>query len=109
VAAPAKPRSAAAKPAANPSTASQSTTRKPATRKPATRKPATGKAATRQPAARKPVVMAATSTTVSTKRASSSVAKRMAKAVNRLATTTPPALINDPGHPTGAQQQLGRD
>ncbi|MEB3173175.1 MAG: hypothetical protein VKL97_04855 [Cyanobacteriota bacterium] len=85
-AAKAKPDAAAApaKPAARKPVA-----RKTAARKPAARKPAAPKAAARKPAARKPVAKAARSTSVSTKGATSSVARRMAKAVSRLSSATP--------------------
>ncbi|MFM1811529.1 MAG: hypothetical protein RLZZ336_467 [Cyanobacteriota bacterium] len=91
---PAKRRTPARKPAAaKPAAAAKSAAAKPAATKPATRKPS----------ARKPVVKAATSTNVSTKRTRSSVAKRMAKAVSRLETTTPPAVAS--GHGNGAVKQ----
>jgi hypothetical protein len=91
---PAKRRTPARKPAAaKPAAAAKSAAAKPAATKPATRKPA----------ARKPVVKAATSTNVSTKRTRSSVAKRMAKAVSRLETTTPPAVAS--GNGNGAVKQ----
>jgi len=78
---------------------------KPAVTKQAASKPATRKPAARKPAARKPVVKAATSTNVSTKRTRSSVAKRMAKAVSRLATTTAPAVASGNGNGTGDVRQ----
>jgi len=86
----------------------RSTARKPAASKPAADKPAASKAAAnkpapRKPAARKPVVKAAASTSVATKRTRSSVAKRMAKAVSRLATTTQPAVVAPSGN--GALKQ----
>lgn len=86
----------------------RSPTRKPAAAKPAADKPAASKAAAnkpapRKPAARKPVVKAAASTSVATKRTRSSVAKRMAKAVSRLTTTTQPAVVAPSGN--GALKQ----
>jgi hypothetical protein len=103
---PAKRRTTARKPAAaKPAAASKPAAAKPAASKPATAKAATAKPATRKPAARKPVVKAATSTNVSTKRTRSSVAKRMAKAVSRLATTAPAAVANGNGNGTGAVKQ----
>ncbi len=104
-------KSAAAKPAAaKPAAAAKSAAAKPAVAKssaskPAARKTAAAKPAASKPAARKPVVKAATSTNVSTKRTRSSVAKRMAKAVSRLATTTPPAVASGNGNGTGAVKQ----
>jgi len=84
---PAKRRSPGRKPAA---------ADKPAAAKRAAAKPAVAKPAARKPAARKPVVKAATSTSVATKRTRSSVAKRMAKAVSRLATTTAQPAVAAP-------------
>ena len=95
---------AAAKPAARKRSASVATRQAPAApvatatgaAKSATRKPAT-----RKPAARKPVTKSATSMSVSTKGASSSVARRMAKAVSRLggAAAAAPASSNGAGKP----------
>ncbi|MEB3277229.1 MAG: hypothetical protein VKM92_09725 [Cyanobacteriota bacterium] len=103
------PRAAKAKPA----------TRKPAARKAAAAKPAAAAAADvaqpaaapkarkstpRRTAARKPVTKAAQSTSVSTRKATSSVARRMAKAVSRLgsaATAVAPDSAN--GHGTVKQ------
>ena len=111
-AAPAKRRTPTRKPtAAKPGAAAKSAAAKPAASKPAAAakqaaaKPATRKPTTRKPAARKPVVKAATSTNVSTKRTRSSVAKRMAKAVSRLATTTPPAVASGNGNGNGVVRQ----
>lgn len=88
--------------------ASKTAAAKPAVAKQAASKPATRKPAARKPAARKPVVKAATSTNVSTKRTRSSVAKRMAKAVSRLATTAAPAVASGNGNGTGdVRQALG--
>ena len=87
-AAPAKRRSPGSKPAAAKPATAKPAASKPAAAKRATAKPAVAKPAARKPAARKPVVKAATSTSVATKRTRSSVAKRMAKAVSRLATAT---------------------
>ncbi len=73
-------------------------TRTPRAATPAQRRGTARKAAAAKPAAaRQPVVKAATSTNVSTKRSRSSVAKRMAKAVSRLATTTDPAVASGNG------------
>lgn len=69
----------AKKAAAKPATAQPSAAKKPAVAK---------KAAAKQPAARKPARKTAASTAVSTKRAGSSAARRMAKAVGRLGGTT---------------------
>jgi len=85
--------------------ASKTAAAKPAVTKQAASKPAARKPAARKPAARKPVVKAATSTNVSTKRTRSSVAKRMAKAVSRLATTTAPAVASGNGNGTGDVRQ----
>ena len=108
-------KAAAAKPATSKPAASKAAASKPAATKPAASKPATAKTATakaptakpaaRKPAARKPVVKAATSTNVSTKRTRSSVAKRMAKAVSRLATTAPAAVASGNGNGSGAVKQ----
>ena len=81
----------------------RSPARKPAADKPAGSKAAATKPAPRKPAARKPVVKSATSTSVATKRTRSSVAKRMAKAVSRLTTTTQPAVAAPRGN--GAVKQ----
>jgi hypothetical protein len=81
----------------------RSPARKPAADKPAGSKAAATKPAPRKPAARKAVVKAATSTSVATKRTRSSVAKRMAKAVSRLTTTTQPAVAAPSGN--GAVKQ----
>ena len=99
---------AASKPAASKPAASKAAAAKPAADKPAADKPAASKAAAnkpapRKPAARKPVVKAAASTSVATKRTRSSVAKRMAKAVSRLTTTTQPAVVAPSGN--GALKQ----
>jgi outer membrane biosynthesis protein TonB len=69
----------AKKAAAKPAAAQPSAAKKPAVAK---------KAAAKQPAARKPARKTAASTAVSTKRAGSSAARRMAKAVGRLGSTT---------------------
>ena len=95
---PTKRRSPARKPAASKPAASKAAAAKPAASKAAANKPAP-----RKPAARKPVVKAAASTSVATKRTRSSVAKRMAKAVSRLATTTQPAVVAPSGN--GALKQ----
>jgi hypothetical protein len=105
---PTKRRSTARKPAASKPAASKAAAAKPAADKPAADKPAASKAAAnkpapRKPAARKPVVKAAASTSVATKRTRSSVAKRMAKAVSRLTTTTQPAVVAPSGN--GALKQ----
>lgn len=92
-----------ATPAQRRSTGRKTAAAKLAVTKQAASKPATRKPAARKPAARKPVVKAATSTNVSTKRTRSSVAKRMAKAVSRLATTTAPAVAS--GNGTGDVRQ----
>lgn len=112
---PAAAKPATSKPAASKAAASKPAATKPAASKPATAKTATAKAPTakapaakpaaRKPAARKPVVKAATSTNVSTKRTRSSVAKRMAKAVSRLATTAPAAVASGNGNGSGAVKQ----
>jgi hypothetical protein len=73
------------------------------TRTPRAATPAKRRSPARKPAARKPVVKAATSTSVATKRTRSSVAKRMAKAVSRLTTTTQPAVAAPSGN--GAVKQ----
>lgn len=95
---PTKRRSTARKPAASKPAASKAAAAKPAASKAAANKPAP-----RKPAARKPVVKAAASTSVATKRTRSSVAKRMAKAVSRLTTTTQPAVVAPSGN--GALKQ----
>ena len=105
---PTKRRSPTRKPAASKPAASKAAAAKPAADKPAADKPAASKAAAnkpapRKPAARKPVVKAAASTSVATKRTRSSVAKRMAKAVSRLTTTTQPAVVAPSGN--GALKQ----
>lgn len=94
---------AASKPAASKPAASKAAAAKPAADKPAASKAAANKPAPRKPAARKPVVKAAASTSVATKRTRSSVAKRMAKAVSRLTTTTQPAVAAPSGN--GALKQ----
>jgi len=100
---PTKRRSTARKPAASKPAASKAVAAKPAADKPAASKAAANKPAPRKPAARKPVVKAAASTSVATKRTRSSVAKRMAKAVSRLTTTTQPAVVAPSGN--GALKQ----
>jgi hypothetical protein len=100
---PTKRRSPARKPAASKPAASKAVAAKPAADKPAASKAAANKPAPRKPAARKPVVKAAASTSVATKRTRSSVAKRMAKAVSRLTTTTQPAVVAPSGN--GALKQ----
>lgn len=100
---PTKRRSPARKPAASKPAASKAAAAKPAADKPAASKAAANKPAPRKPAARKPVVKAAASTSVATKRTRSSVAKRMAKAVSRLTTTTQPAVVAPSGN--GALKQ----
>lgn len=100
---PTKRRSPARKPAASKPAASKAAAAKPAADKPAASKAAANKPAPRKPAARKPVVKAAASTSVATKRTRSSVAKRMAKAVSRLTTTTQPAVAAPSGN--GAVKQ----
>jgi hypothetical protein len=100
---PTKRRSPARKPAASKPAASKAAAAKSAADKPAASKAAANKPAPRKPAARKPVVKAAASTSVATKRTRSSVAKRMAKAVSRLATTTQPAVVAPSGN--GALKQ----
>jgi hypothetical protein len=85
-------RSASAAPAA-----AKVTRPKSATPKTATPKTATPKTATRKPAARKPLNKSATSTSVSTRSASSSVARRMAKAVSRLGGAAAPAAASSNG------------
>lgn len=100
---PTKRRSPARKPAASKPAASKAAAAKPAADKPAASKAAANKPAPRKPAARKPVVKAAASTSVATKRTRSSVAKRMAKAVSRLTTTTQPAVAAPSGN--GALKQ----
>jgi hypothetical protein len=94
---------AASQPAASKPAASKAAAAKPAADKPAASKAAANKPAPRKPAARKPVVKAAASTSVATKRTRSSVAKRMAKAVSRLTTTTQPAVVAPSGN--GALKQ----
>lgn len=88
---------AAAKPASTKPAASKPAVSKPVASKSAASKPAAAKPAARKPAARKPVVKSATSTNVSTRQTRSSVAKRMAKAVSRMATTVPPAVASSNG------------
>jgi hypothetical protein len=100
---PTKRRSPTRKPAASKPAASKAAAAKPAADKPAASKAAANKPAPRKPAARKPVVKAAASTNVATKRTRSSVAKRMAKAVSRLTTTTQPAVVAPSGN--GALKQ----
>jgi len=100
---PTKRRSPARKPAASKPAASKAAAAKPAADKPAVSKAAANKPAPRKPPARKPVVKAAASTSVATKRTRSSVAKRMAKAVSRLTTTTQPAVAAPSGN--GALKQ----
>jgi hypothetical protein len=100
---PTKRRSPTRKPAASKPAASKAAAAKPAADKPAASKAAANKPAPRKPAARKPVVKAAASTSVATKRTRSSVAKRMAKAVSRLTTTTQPAVAAPRGN--GALKQ----
>jgi hypothetical protein len=100
---PTKRRSPTRKPAASKPAASKAAAAKPAADKPAASKAAANKPAPRKPAARKPVVKAAASTSVATKRTRSSVAKRMAKAVSRLTTTTQPAVAAPSGN--GALKQ----
>ena len=100
---PAASKPAASKPAASKPAASKAAAAKPAADKPAASKAAANKPAPRKPAARKPVVKAAASTSVATKRTRSSVAKRMAKAVSRLTTTTQPAVAAPSGN--GALKQ----
>jgi hypothetical protein len=100
---PTKRRSPTRKPAASKPAASKAAAAKPAADKPAASKAAANKPAPRKPAARKPVVKAAASTSVATKRTRSSVAKRMAKAVSRLTTTTQPAVVAPSGN--GALKQ----
>ena len=103
---PAKRRNPARQPAADKTAAAKpAAARKPAASKPAATKSSTRKPATRKPAARKPVVKAAASTNVATRRTPSSVAKRMAKAVSRLATTTPPAVATGNGNGTGSVKE----
>jgi len=80
-------RSAPAAPAAAKATTPKSASPKSATRKPAARKPA----------ARKPLTKSATSTSVSTRSASSSVARRMAKAVSRLGGAAAPVAASSNG------------
>jgi hypothetical protein len=100
---PTKRRSPTRKPAASKPAASKAAAAKPAADKSAASKAAANKPAPRKPAARKPVVKAAASTSVATKRTRSSVAKRMAKAVSRLTTTTQPAVVAPSGN--GALKQ----
>jgi hypothetical protein len=100
---PTKRRSPTRKPAASKPAASKAAAAKSAADKPAASKAAANKPAPRKPAARKPVVKAAASTSVATKRTRSSVAKRMAKAVSRLTTTTQPAVVAPSGN--GALKQ----
>jgi len=94
---PAATKAPAAKPASTKPAASKPAVSKPAASKSAASKPAAAKPAARKPAARKPVVKSATSTNVSTRQTRSSVAKRMAKAVSRMATTVPPAVASSNG------------
>lgn len=99
---PAATKAPAAKAVANKPAAAKPASTKPAASKPAVSKPAASKSAAskpaaRKPAARKPVVKSATSTNVSTRQTRSSVAKRMAKAVSRMATTVPPAVASSNG------------
>ena len=99
---PAAGKPASSKPAATKAPAAKPASTKPAASKPAVSKPAASKSAAskpaaRKPAARKPVVKSATSTNVSTRQTRSSVAKRMAKAVSRMATTVPPAVASSNG------------
>jgi len=77
--------------------AAKATRPKSATPKPVTPKPVTPKSATRKPAARKPLNKSATSTSVSTRSASSSVARRMAKAVSRLGGAAAPVAASSNG------------
>ena len=100
---PAAVKAATSKPAASKAAASKAAAAQPAADKPAASKAAANKPAPRKPAARKPVVKAAASTSVATKRTRSSVAKRMAKAVSRLTTTTQPAVAAPSGN--GALKQ----
>lgn len=100
---PAAVKPATSKPAASKAAASKAAAAQPAADKPAASKAAANKPAPRKPAARKPVVKAAASTSVATKRTRSSVAKRMAKAVSRLTTTTQPAVAAPSGN--GALKQ----
>jgi hypothetical protein len=99
---PAATKAPAAKAVANKPAAAKPASTKPAASKPAVSKPAASKSAAskpaaRKPAARKPVVKSATSTNVSTRQTRSSVAKRMAKAVSRMAPTVPPAVASSNG------------
>lgn len=94
---PAATKAPAAKPASTKPAASKPAVSKPVASKSAASKPAAAKPAARKPAARKPVVKSATSTNVSTRQTRSSVAKRMAKAVSRMATTVPPAVASSNG------------
>jgi len=99
---PAATKAPAAKAVANKPAAAKPASTKPAASKPAVSKPAASKSAASKPAApkpaaRKPVVKSATSTNVSTRQTRSSVAKRMAKAVSRMATTVPPAVASSNG------------
>ena len=94
---PASAKAAAAKPAASKPAVSKAAASKSAATKSAASKPAAVRPAARKPAARKPVVKAATSTNVSTRQTRSSVAKRMAKAVSRLATSASPAVASSNG------------
>jgi hypothetical protein len=94
---PAATKAPAAKPASTKPVASKPAVSKPVASKSAASKPAAAKPAARKPAARKPVVKSATSTNVSTRQTRSSVAKRMAKAVSRMATTVPPAVASSNG------------
>lgn len=94
---PAATKAPAAKPASTKPAASKPAVSKPVASKSAASKPGAAKPAARKPAARKPVVKSATSTNVSTRQTRSSVAKRMAKAVSRMATTVPPAVASSNG------------
>jgi hypothetical protein len=94
---PAATKAPAAKPASTKPAASKPAVSKPVASKSAASKPSAAKPAARKPAARKPVVKSATSTNVSTRQTRSSVAKRMAKAVSRMATTVPPAVASSNG------------
>ena len=100
---PAAKKPAARKPAAAKAAAPKA---KPAARKAAKAKPAAAAAASKPVAAkaspakrapRKPLSKAASSTSVSTKRASSSVARRMAKAVSRLGSSPVAAAASSNG------------
>ena len=90
----------AAKPAARKRKATapaRSASAAPAAAKATKPKSPTPKSATRKPAARKPLNKSATSTSVSTRSASSSVARRMAKAVSRLGGAAAPAAASSNG------------